>query len=91
MSKDDAITVSDVGEFGLIARVTAELTPADTTLLGPGDDAAVVRAADGRVVATTDMLSSAWNFLTGTILPEAAGLAVVGAIFNYAQLMSFRD
>src|SRR5882757_409476 len=56
MSKDDAITVSDVGEFGLIARVTAELTPADTTLLGPGDDAAVVRAADGRVVATTDML-----------------------------------
>jgi len=27
-----------------------------------------------------DMLTSAWNFLAGTILPEAAGLAVVGAI-----------
>jgi len=62
MSKDDAITVSDVGEFGLIARVTAELTPADTTLLGPGDDAAVVRAADGRVVATTDMLIEGRHF-----------------------------
>src|ERR1700742_912644 len=45
-----------MGEFGLIARVTAGLNSADTTLLGPGDDAAVVRAADGRVVASTDLL-----------------------------------
>jgi len=38
----------------------------------------------GSEFATTDMLTSAWNFLAGTILPEAAGLAIVGAIFNYA-------
>jgi thiamine-monophosphate kinase len=38
------------------------LTPADTTLLGPGDDAAVVRTADGRVVATTDMLIEGRHF-----------------------------
>ena len=50
------ITVSDVGEFGLIARVTAGLETAPTTVLGPGDDAAVVRAPDGRVVISTDML-----------------------------------
>jgi len=43
----------------------------------------------GSEFATTDMLSSAWNFLTGTILPEAAGLAVVGAIFNYARHRPF--
>ena len=61
-SKDYAITVSDVGEFGLIARVTAELTLADSTLLGPGDDAAVVRTADGRVVATTDLLIEGRHF-----------------------------
>jgi hypothetical protein len=30
----------------------------------------------GPTFATTDMLTSAWNFLAGTILPEAAGLAV---------------
>ena len=36
--------------------MTAALTPAETTLVGPGDDAAVIRAADGRVVATTDLL-----------------------------------
>src|ERR1700709_432377 len=55
-SEDDTITVADMGEFGLIARVTAALSPAETTLLGPGDDAAIVGAADGRVVASTDLL-----------------------------------
>ena len=43
----------------------------------------------GSEFATTDMLRSAWNFLAGTILPEAAGLAVVGAIFNYARHRPF--
>jgi thiamine-monophosphate kinase len=40
----------------LIRRVTAGFTAAETTLLGPGDDAAIVAAPDGRVVASTDML-----------------------------------
>ncbi len=39
----------------------------------------------GTQFATTDMLVSAWNFLAGHILPEAAGLAVVGAIVNYVR------
>jgi hypothetical protein len=39
----------------------------------------------GSQFATTDMLVSAWNFLAGHILPEAAGLAVVGAIINYVR------
>ena len=43
----------------------------------------------GTDFATTDMLASAWNFLSGTILPEAAGLAVVGAIFKYARHRPF--
>jgi thiamine-monophosphate kinase len=32
------------------------LTPVASTLVGPGDDAAVVAAADGRVVVSTDLL-----------------------------------
>jgi hypothetical protein len=40
---------------------------------------------NGSQFATTDMLASLWNFISGTILPEAAGLAVVGAIINYAR------
>jgi len=43
----------------------------------------------GSEFATTDMLTSAWNFLAATILPEAAGLAIVGAIFNYARHRPF--
>jgi hypothetical protein len=43
----------------------------------------------GSEFATTDMLASAWNFLAGTLLPEAAGLAVVGAIINYARHRPF--
>jgi hypothetical protein len=43
----------------------------------------------GSEFATTDMLTSAWNFLAGTILPEAAGLSIVGAIFNYARHRPF--
>jgi thiamine-monophosphate kinase len=53
-------TARDVGEFGLIARVVDRLAGGPGTspsvLVGPGDDAAVVLAPDGRVVATTDVL-----------------------------------
>jgi len=43
----------------------------------------------GSEFATTDMLTSTWNFLAGIILPEAAGLAIVGAIVNYARHRPF--
>jgi hypothetical protein len=43
----------------------------------------------GTEFAMTDMLGSIWNFLAGTILPEAAGLAIVGAILNYARHRPF--
>lgn len=48
--------VADLGEFGLIAAVTGRLPQAGNVSLGPGDDAAVVAAPDGRVVVTTDLL-----------------------------------
>jgi hypothetical protein len=38
----------------------------------------------GTQVATADVLDSLWNYLAGTIMPIAAGLAVVGAIVNFA-------
>lgn len=51
-----------MGEFGLIARLTAGLARTDAVLLGPGDDAAVVATPDGRVVATTDLLVEGRHF-----------------------------
>lgn len=56
------MSVSGTGEFGLIDRVTARLTTGPTCLLGPGDDAAVIRAPDGRVVASTDVLVEGRHF-----------------------------
>jgi hypothetical protein len=35
--------------------------------------------------ATADVLDNLWNYLAGTIMPIAAGLAVVGAIINFAN------
>jgi hypothetical protein len=36
----------------------------------------------GTQYATVDVLNSAWNYLAGTIMPIAAGLAIIGAVFN---------
>ena len=55
-------TARDLGETGLVAAVLARLGTGPGVLLGPGDDAAVVRAPDGRVVATTDVLVEGVHF-----------------------------
>ncbi|TDD68553.1 thiamine-phosphate kinase [Actinomadura rubrisoli] len=55
-------TIGDLGEFGLIGRLTRRLRPGRAVRLGPGDDAAVIAAPDGRVVATTDLLVEGRHF-----------------------------
>ena len=55
-------TVAGLGEFGLIDAVVERFATTDDVLLGPGDDAAVVVAADGRVVASTDLLVEGRHF-----------------------------
>jgi thiamine-monophosphate kinase len=59
---DPADSVGVVGEFGVIARVLARSGTAALAELGPGDDAAVLRAPDGRVVACTDVLVEGRHF-----------------------------
>src|SRR2546430_15145096 len=62
LSQEYGMSVAGAGEFGLIARVTARLSGGSATLLGPGDDAALVAAADGRVVVSTDVLVEGRHF-----------------------------
>jgi thiamine-monophosphate kinase len=57
-----SITVADLGEFGLIAAIQALLPGGGPDIVGVGDDAAVVGAPDGRVVATTDLLVEGRHF-----------------------------
>jgi thiamine-monophosphate kinase len=59
---DPADSVRVVGEFGVIARVLAQAGTARAAEVGPGDDAAVLRTSDGRVVVTTDVLVEGRHF-----------------------------
>jgi thiamine-monophosphate kinase len=56
------LSIAEAGEFGLIARIVARLETGTASLLGPGDDAAVVAAPDRRIVASTDILVEGRHF-----------------------------
>jgi thiamine-monophosphate kinase len=49
-------TLGSIGESAALARIFPRLPAASAALVGPGDDAAVLTAPDGRFVVTTDMM-----------------------------------
>ena len=59
---DPAATVADVGEFALIDALTALFDQGEQVLVGPGDDAAVLRIRHGHVVVSTDLLVEGRHF-----------------------------
>lgn len=70
-------TLGELGEFAVIDRlVTGRPYPA-TVRLGPGDDAAVVEAPDGRIVVTTDMLVEGRHFRLDWSTPTEVGRKAV--------------
>ena len=55
-------TLADVGEFGLISRLVELFGTDERVLIGPGDDAAVVRVKRGHVVVSTDVMVEGRHF-----------------------------
>ncbi|MFS0893561.1 thiamine-phosphate kinase [Microbacterium sp. 179-I 3D3 NHS] len=53
---DDDPALGDLSEGAILRAILARTAPAAYALLGPGDDAAVIAAPSGTVVATTDTL-----------------------------------
>jgi thiamine-monophosphate kinase len=61
-SPEVSITIGELGEFGLIAAMAARMPAAPDAIVGIGDDAAVLRVPDSRVVASTDLLIEGLHF-----------------------------
>jgi thiamine-monophosphate kinase len=55
-------TLADLGEFGVLRAMTPLFEQGADVVLGPGDDAAVVAVAGGRVVVSTDVLVDGRHF-----------------------------
>ena len=55
--------ISELGEFGLISHLTKDIKPINaSTLMGVGDDCAVMHYPDKEVLVTTDMLMEGVHF-----------------------------
>jgi thiamine-monophosphate kinase len=78
------VTVADLGEFGLIAAIRGVLPPDTTSIVGIGDDAAILRAPDGRVAASTDLLIEGRHFRRDWSAAEDIG--VKAAAQNLADI-----
>lgn len=67
-------TVADLGEFGIIARLTAQFAQPEFVATGVGDDAAVIRPTPGKMLlATCDAQVQDIHFRLATSTPEAIG------------------
>ncbi|MDX6359076.1 MAG: thiamine-monophosphate kinase [Nocardioidaceae bacterium] len=55
-------TMAQAGEFPLIARIQQMFPQGEQVLVGPGDDAAVLRIRNGHVVVSTDLLVEGRHF-----------------------------
>src|SRR3954468_8017988 len=74
MATDDpAETLAGVGEFAVIDRLVAGRDQPATVVLGPGDDAAVVVAGDGRTVLSSAMLVAGRPFRLDWSTPHDVG------------------
>jgi len=66
-------TLAGLGEFAVIDQLVRGREQPPVVVVGPGDDAAVVLAADGRTVVSTDMLIEGRHFRLDWSTPRDVG------------------
>jgi thiamine-monophosphate kinase len=66
-------TVAAQGEIATLNRILPRLVSGDAAIIGPGDDAAVLAAADGRYVVTTDLMVHGPDFRLAWSTPYELG------------------
>src|SRR3954447_21879866 len=66
-------TLADGGEFALIAELAGLFPQGEHVLVGPGDDAAVLRVRTGHVVVSTDLLVEGRHFRRDWATAEDVG------------------
>ena len=79
--------ISELGEFGLISHLTKDIKPNNaSTLMGVGDDCAVMHYPDKEVLVTTDMLMEGVHFdLTYT---DMRSLGFKSAMVNISDVFA---
>lgn len=66
-------TLADLGEFGLVDQLLAMFEQGEHVLIGPGDDAAVLRTRGGHIVVSTDLVVEGRHFRRDWAGPRQIG------------------
>jgi thiamine-monophosphate kinase len=83
-SSENGVSLGEMAEADVLARIFPRLPDSDSTILGRGDDAAVIAAPDGRFVVTTDMMVEGPDFRQDWSSPEDIGFKI--AAVNLADV-----
>jgi len=83
-------TVSEAGEFPLIDRLRDLFPQGEQVLVGPGDDAAVLRIRNGHVVVSTDVLVEGRHFRREWASAEDIGHRAAAANLSDVNAMGGR-
>ncbi len=77
--------IATLGEFGLIERLTGDITPLQgSTVKGIGDDAAILNYAGRRTLVTTDLLLEGIHF--DLVYVPLKHLGYKAAVVNFSDI-----